>query len=102
MNKRSKSPGGNSCGGEEFLVLLAAGDAPQALAVADRIRQAVAADAVSIGAATPHRGLTDLTRWIAVADQALYRTQKHGRHQVVAGARDGGGDDSRHSGSRGD
>ncbi|MBX6374196.1 MAG: GGDEF domain-containing protein [Acetobacteraceae bacterium] len=81
-------------GGEEFAALLPGGDAPEAMAVADRIRRAFARAAamvdgcevdarVSIGVAA-HRhdaggGLENLLR---EADAALYRAKANGRDRV--------------------
>ncbi len=88
-------------GGEEFGILL--GDCPreQAIAMADRIRLAIAShpmaldDAVvsisaSIGVASTAISGHDLQRLCRDADAALYRAKRAGRNRVVADAADGG------------
>jgi diguanylate cyclase (GGDEF)-like protein len=79
-------------GGEEFLVLLPSADIAEAAAVAERLRQAVAAARIGIGAHTvqvtmsfglaqvkPHHDLQSVTQR---ADQALYRSKREGRNRV--------------------
>ncbi|WP_109993734.1 GGDEF domain-containing protein [Salinisphaera sp. LB1] len=85
-------------GGEEFVVLLSDTDTDRAVAVAERMRQAVRAapcgmnacgqhitSTVSIGIAT-HRAEqpADLDRLIADADRAVYEAKRAGRDRVVA------------------
>lgn len=80
-------------GGEEFVVILPGASAEGALAVADRIRDAVgrlpSADSamgltVSIGvtACAPKRG-DDLTKCLTFADAALYRAKRDGRNRIA-------------------
>jgi len=83
-------------GGEEFVVVLPGTDSAGALAVAQRVREAVAAIAlphpdtgkpvtVSIGIATLRPVADDSeTLLIAASDQALYRAKHAGRDRAVA------------------
>jgi diguanylate cyclase (GGDEF)-like protein len=82
-------------GGEEFVMLLPECDQETALATAERVRQAVAADpvplpggsvqvTVSAGVAVPSEPEGDLTRCLQAADQALYRAKANGRNRVEA------------------
>jgi diguanylate cyclase (GGDEF)-like protein len=80
-------------GGEEFLALLPATDASEALGVAERLRQSIAAEpfilpngqplavTVSIGIATAS-GADDRAALLHAADQALYRAKRAGRDCV--------------------
>jgi diguanylate cyclase (GGDEF)-like protein len=83
-------------GGEEFVVCTAAPDADAALALAERLRAAVA-DAelaldggatlrctVSIGVSPPCRAAAGWDAAFAVADRALYAAKAAGRDRVVA------------------
>ncbi len=83
-------------GGEEFAIVLPGTDAAGALAVAQRVREAVAAVAlphpdtgkpvsVSIGIATLRPIADDAeTLLIAASDEALYRAKSAGRDRAVA------------------
>jgi len=82
-------------GGEELAVLLPATPLAEALAVAERVRAAVALDGgpagrrgitVSIGAAETS-GSVDGPALLAAADSALYAAKDAGRNQVVAAPR---------------
>ncbi|MEV6878118.1 GGDEF domain-containing protein [Amycolatopsis sp. NPDC051128] len=88
-------------GGEEFVVLLPDIGPAAVLAVAERIREAIAALQVeyedgshvrvigalsaSIGVATYPDGGTAVERLLQAADKALYRAKDAGRNQVVDG-----------------
>lgn len=77
-------------GGEEFACLLPAADEAVALQVAERIRQACSElllepevrVSVSIGVASTEQAGYDLSRLLALADQALYRAKAGGRDRV--------------------
>jgi diguanylate cyclase (GGDEF)-like protein len=81
-------------GGEEFMALLPQSDCEEALTVAERIRQAIAAQAivtpqgqiavtVSLGIAKLASQEDTLERLIQRADQALYRAKAGGRNRSV-------------------
>lgn len=83
-------------GGEEFAVLLTETSGYQALAAAERIRAAIAAQpiatadgreisiTVSVGVAAFPEDADSAERSIAAADQALYAAKKAGRNRVHA------------------
>jgi two-component system cell cycle response regulator len=79
-------------GGEEFLAVLTGAEAPEALVVAERLRDAIAAVplrtagmnlplTISVGVAVGPAG-TMLDRLIGAADQALYRAKAEGRDRA--------------------
>lgn len=82
-------------GGEEFCFVLPDTDLDAAVAIAERVREAVAASrhvvaggqavpvTVSIGIAVAEQGGIDLQVLHAAADAALYEAKSHGRNQVV-------------------
>ena len=80
-------------GGEEFAIALVESDTEAALAVAERIRKAVASHTVAIGNQeirfTVSLGVTrmqsdcDLNTMLERADNALYQAKKNGRNQVM-------------------
>ncbi len=82
-------------GGEEFAIILADTDEEGALQVGERLREAVAAQAVNaegvsikltisvgIGFGTPRSG-EQVETLLSVADKALYRAKTEGRNRVV-------------------
>lgn len=82
-------------GGEEFGVLLPQTTAEEGLAIAERVRAAVADSAIDVGSAVPVRltvsiGVTllhqDSAQVLALADKALYQAKHQGRNQVVLAA----------------
>ena len=87
-------------GGDEFLILLPRTPLAHALAVAEKIRCAIASQAFSFAqnqplgcvsvsggvAECPRDGL-DSTRLLAAADQALYRAKHEGRNRVLPAER---------------
>ncbi|MCC6620757.1 MAG: GGDEF domain-containing protein [Deltaproteobacteria bacterium] len=72
-------------GGDELVVLLPGADLTVALAVAERIRSAVAAAGAgaSLGVAAHEPGEA-IERWLARADEALYRAKNAGRDRVAS------------------
>ena len=83
-------------GGEEFAVLLPGASVERALAIAERLRAAVAAIApeplgldraltVSVGLACA-RGEIDFGELVARADRALYAAKEAGRNRVALAA----------------
>lgn len=84
-------------GGEEFAILMPGTDLATALAVAERLREAVARAAVrsadgqevrftvSIGASEVNGRGRHLDELLSQADAALYQAKQGGRNQVVAG-----------------
>ncbi|MES2642328.1 MAG: GGDEF domain-containing protein [Myxococcota bacterium] len=78
--------------GDEFAVLATGADAPDALALAERVRSRLAArpgaPRVSIGVATLSRvGATDPASLLAAADAALYAAKASGRDRVTEASR---------------
>jgi len=82
-------------GGEEFLILLVETNGQDALLVAERIRQAIAASpfdtsagalriTTSVGVAEMSSNMSGITHLIARADQALYNAKQSGRNRVMA------------------
>jgi len=80
-------------GGEEFLVIFSATTAPSARAVAERLRERVAAlripalpegrgITVSVGIAE-HRAGESIEQTLARTDRTLYRAKEEGRDRVV-------------------
>lgn len=81
-------------GGEEFCVILEETDTPQAMAIAERVRAAVASRSaqwlaanrpvtVSIGLSVLEHNVAEASEFIEQADQALYRAKRSGRNQVA-------------------
>ena len=78
-------------GGEEFVVLLPSTDADTALAVAERLRAAIASRTWPLGAVTASFGVAtadpshpvSAASLVEQADQALYRAKRAGRDRVV-------------------
>ncbi|MBK6518912.1 MAG: diguanylate cyclase [Polyangiaceae bacterium] len=82
-------------GGEEFVLLLRGTPAPDAVAVADRLRQVVQSTPINTGAATisvtSSAGVActselpapDRASLLGTADGRLYRAKEQGRNQVV-------------------
>lgn len=79
-------------GGEEFLVMVAHTDLPGTLAVAEKLRAAVAlpppeglpAITASIGVAMPAEHGRDVTQVLKAADAALYQAKRSGRNRACA------------------
>jgi diguanylate cyclase len=81
-------------GGEEFLIVLPGTPLPEAMDLAERLRQRVASTCAR-GAAAPmggatlsigvaaHRADESLTAWLRRTDEALYRAKDAGRNRVV-------------------
>ncbi len=82
-------------GGEEFAVLLRETTLDEAVGVAERLREAVAAVTVSgypvtlttsVGVAAAVREMADRAEVVAAADGALYRAKRAGRNRVEVAA----------------
>lgn len=82
-------------GGEEFLILLVETNGPDAMIVAERIRQAIAGSpfdtsagklriTTSIGVTEMTPEMSGITHLIARADQALYHAKQSGRNRIMA------------------
>lgn len=82
-------------GGEEFALIAPETNKEEAIRMAERLRQRVAAEAValagqslsvtaSFGVATYPNDAGDLRGLVAAADKALYAAKERGRNQVVA------------------
>lgn len=74
-------------GGEELVAVLAAADQPGAMAIADRIRQGIEAEAgygvtASIGVATYPMDGVDAGELIQAADKAMYAAKQAGKNRV--------------------
>ncbi len=80
-------------GGEEFIILLAHTEAPNAFEVADRLRESVKNNplqmdgktikvTISIGIASD-AGFEELTKMIEAADEALYQSKQTGRNKAT-------------------
>ena len=85
-------------GGEEFCILLPGTSAPEAVLLAERLRQACGAapvragtvdvdSTISIGVADSAQAGLDCARLIAAADHALYQAKQAGRNQVQCAPR---------------
>jgi diguanylate cyclase (GGDEF)-like protein len=81
-------------GGEEFAILLPETDATQALVVAERIRESVAANflgvhkvrfnvTISAGIAAASVSMSGISALLQAADQALYQAKESGRNRVI-------------------
>ena len=81
-------------GGEEFAILLPETDAEQALVVAERIRESIAAQflsvhkvrfnvTISVGIASASISMSGVEALMRAADEALYQAKEAGRNRVV-------------------
>ncbi len=77
-------------GGEEFMIVFPGADVEKAFAIADRIRQAIAAHAQADGLRVTVSGGVhqyqgdSLAEFIAQADAKLYRAKRNGKDQICA------------------
>jgi diguanylate cyclase (GGDEF)-like protein len=89
-------------GGEEFAIVMPETDTKGALAIAERIREAVKAEVfqtemgplkvtISLGIATCPDNGADKQTLVDLADQSLYYAKHHGRNQSATVARMQGG-----------
>lgn len=81
-------------GGEEFVVLLHGANSEKALSIAERIRQEVANEEISIygdtkisvtiscGVATVNESIRDVQELIDKADIAMYKAKQSGKNRV--------------------
>jgi diguanylate cyclase (GGDEF)-like protein len=81
-------------GGEEFAILLPETDAEQARVVAERIRESIAAQflsvhkvrfnvTISVGIATASLSMSGIEALMRASDEALYQAKEAGRNRVV-------------------
>jgi diguanylate cyclase (GGDEF)-like protein len=81
-------------GGEEFAILLPETDTEQALVVAERIRESIAAQflsvhkvcfnvTISVGIASASLSMSGVEALMRAADEALYQAKEAGRDRVV-------------------
>lgn len=79
-------------GGEEFVVMVPHGESSEAIQVAEKVRERVAAEPFpGVGTVTASFGVSQFVvgesadSWIQRADEALYRAKREGRNRVVKG-----------------
>ncbi len=77
-------------GGEEFVILLPATDENEALAVAERLRSAIACRpwprrdmTASLGVGTAGKGTPSAAALVEQADRAMYQSKQAGRNQIT-------------------
>jgi diguanylate cyclase (GGDEF)-like protein len=94
QNRRASDVVGR-LGGEEFVLLLPETDQAQAMVVAERLRERVAAQllhvhkvqfrlTISLGVAEATLGMSGIDALLRAADEALYRAKHEGRNRLVA------------------
>jgi diguanylate cyclase (GGDEF)-like protein len=97
QNGKRNSDIAGRLGGEEFAILLPETDAAQAMVVAERIRESIAAQfltvhkvrfnvTVSVGIAPASLGMSGIDALLREADAALYRAKEAGRNRVIVAA----------------